>query len=205
MTNDVNKYFSSDEVSTLLDATARPYCDNDGKQFVVGIEMITGTYPMMRFDDAGEADSYVVELDKVITERFGVPVTNDEITDMLAGFDFVASKGVPTILVGRRNRLYLKGGVETALGIRPQTRVIVGYNKDQEAFAIALPEALRGNREAQAAGYFVSAKGDITCAKLFAAQRFNEQFSYDDSDKDARTYYMDKTSSDSKVAVFRRY
>lgn len=204
MTNNVTKYFTFDEILPLLDATARPYCDNDGKQFVVGLEMITGNYPMQTMTDAGEADAYVAELDKVITERFGEPVINDEITNMLEGFDFVASKGVPTILIGRRNRLYLKG-VEKALGIRPCTRVIIGYNKAKDSFAIALPEALRGNREAQAAGYFVSKRYDVTCAKLFAAQRFNETFKFDDSDKDDRTYYMDKTSSDASVAIFRRY
>jgi len=200
----VTRYFTYDEVLPLIDATAQAYCDNDGKQFVVGIEAITGHYPMHTFADPGEADAYVAELDKALVEQFGEPVIDEEVTNMLAGFDFVASKGVPTLLIGRRNRLYLKG-VEKALGIRPSTRIIVGYNKADEAFAIALPEALRGNREAQAAGYFISAKKDITCAKLFQVQRFNEKFSYDDSDKDDRTYYMDKTSSDNAVAIFRRY
>lgn len=200
----VTRYFTYDEVLPLIDATAQAYCDNDGKQFVVGIEAFTGHYPMHTFSDPGEADAYVAELDKALVEQFGEPVIDEEVTNMLAGFDFVASKGVPTLLIGRRNRLYLKG-VEKALGIRPSTRIIIGYNKADEAFAIALPEALRGNREAQAAGYFISAKKDITCAKLFQAQRFNEKFAYDDSDKDDRTYYMDKTSSDNAVAIFRRY
>lgn len=201
----VTKYFTYDEVLPMIDATAQAYCDNDGKQFVVGIEAISGHYPMHTFADPGEADAYVAELDKALIDKFGAPVIDAEVTDMLAGFDFVASKGVPTIVIGRRNRLYLQGGVEKSIGIRPKSRILIGYNKADEAFAIALPEALRGNREAQAAGYFVSAKKDITCAKIFQAQRFNEKFKYDDSDKDDRTYYMDRTSSDSKVAVFRRY
>lgn len=201
----VTRYFTYDEVLPLIDATAQAYCDNDGKQYVVGIEAITGHYLMHTFSDPGEADAYVAELDKALIDKFGVLEVNEEVTNMLAGFDFVASKGVPTIVVGRRNRLYLQGGVEKAVGIRPKSRILIGYNKADEAFAIALPEALRGNRAAQAAGYFVSAKKDITCAKLFQAQRFNEQFVYDDSDKDNRTYYMDKTSSDNAVAIFRRY
>lgn len=201
----VTKYFTYDEVLPMIDATAQAYCDNDGKQYVVGIEAITGHYPMHTFSDPGEADAYVAELDKALIDKFGVPEVNDEVANMLAGFDFVASKGVPTIVVGRRNRLYLQGGVEKAVGIRPKSRILIGYNKAEEAFAIALPEALRGRRDAQAAGYFVSAKKDITCAKLFQAQRFNEQFVYDDTDKDDRTYYMDKTSSDNAVAIFRRY
>ncbi|MGY3188789.1 hypothetical protein [Lysinibacillus sp. TE18511] len=201
----VTRYFTYDEVLPLIDATAQAYCDNDGKQFVVGIEAITGHYPMHTFADPGGADAYVAELDKALIDKFGTPVVDEEVTDMLAGFDFVASKGVPTIVVGRRNRLYLQGGVEKSIGIRPKSRILIGYNKKDEAFAIALPEALRGRRDAQAAGYFVSAKKDITCAKLFQAQRFNEHFVYDDTDKDDRTYYMDKTSSDSAVAIFRRY
>lgn len=201
----VTKYFTYDEVLPMIDATAQAYCDNDGKQYVVGIEAITGHYPMHTFSDPGEADAYVAELDKALIDKFGVSEVNAEVTNMLAGFDFVASKGVPTIVVGRRNRLYLQGGVEKAVGIRPKSRILIGYNKAEEAFAIALPEALRGRRDAQAAGYFVSAKKDITCAKLFQAQRFNEQFVYDDTDKDDRTYYMDKTSSDNAVAIFRRY
>lgn len=201
----VTKYFTYDEVLPLIDATAQAYCDNDSKQFVVGIEAITGHYPMHTFSDPGEADAYVAELDKALIDKFGVPKANNEVTNMLAGFDFVESKGAPTLLVGTQNRLYLKGGVEKALGIHPRSRVIIGYNDAEDAFAIALPAALRGNRAAQAAGYFLSARKDITCAKLFQAKRFNEKFTFTKDNIDDRTYYMDKTSSDNAVAIFRRY
>ena len=201
----VTRYFTYDEVLPMIDATAQAYCDNDGKQFVVGIEAITGHYPMHTFADPGEADAYVAELDKALTEQFGENTVNDEVTNMLAGFDFVESKGAPTLLVGTQNRLYLKGGVEKALGLHPQSRVIIGYNDNEDAFAVALPAALRGNRAAQAAGYFLSKRKDITCAKLFHAKRFNEKFAFTKDDIDDRTYYMDKTSSDSAVAIFRRY
>lgn len=201
----VTRYFTYDEVLPMIDATAQAYCDNDGKQFVVGIEAITGHYPMYRFTDPGEADAYVAELDRALIDKFGVSEVNDEVTNMLAGFDFVESKGAPTLLVGTQNRLYLKGGVEKALGIHPQSRVIIGYNDNDDAFAVALPAALRGNRAAQAAGYFLSKRKDITCAKLFHAKRFNEKFAFTKDDIDDRTYYMDKTSSDNAVAIFRRY
>lgn len=137
-------------------------------------------------------------------EKHGDKV-KDEITNLLEGFDFVPSKGIPTILVGANNRLYLKGGVEKVLGVSPQDRVVIGYRDEDDAFALVLPSALRGNREAQAAGYLISNRKDVTCAKLFHAKQLNEKYDFSEEGLSDRTYYMDKTSSDSAVAIFRRY
>lgn len=137
-------------------------------------------------------------------EKHGDKV-KDEISNLLEGFDFVPSKGIPTILVGANNRLYLKGGVEKVLGVGPQDRVVIGYRDEDDAFAIVLPSALRGNPEAQAAGYLISNRKDVTCAKLFHTKQLNEKYDFSEEGLADRTYYMDKTSSDSSVAIFRRY
>jgi len=122
---------------------------------------------------------------------------NPEIDALLAGFAFPATKGMPEIFVGKRNRLYLKGAFGGMLGVKTQTRVIIGYNPVEDAFAIVKPEALRNNREAQAAGYFVSLRYDVTAAKMFKQYNLNKY--------EGQTYYFDKASSDASVAIFRRY
>lgn len=137
-------------------------------------------------------------------EKHGDKV-KDEISNLLEGFDFVPSKGIPTILIGANNRLYLKGGVEKVLGVTSQDRVVIGYRDEDDAFALVLPSALRGNREAQAAGYLISNRKDVTCAKLFHTKKLNEKYDFSEEGLADRTYYMDKTSSDSAVAIFRRY
>lgn len=123
--------------------------------------------------------------------------SNPEIDALLAGFSFPATKGMPEIFVGKRSRLYLKGAFNGMLGVKTQTRVIIGYNPVEDAFAIVKPEAIRHNREAQAAGYFVSLRYDVTAAKMF------KQYNLDKYE--GQTYYFDKASSDASVAIFRRY
>lgn len=122
---------------------------------------------------------------------------NPEIDELLAGFSFPATKGMPEIFVGKRNRLYLKGAFGGMLGIKTQTRVIIGYRQEDNAFAIVKPEAIRHNREAQAAGYFVSLRYDVTAAKMFKQYHLDKY--------EGQTYYFDKASSDASVAIFRRF
>lgn len=125
--------------------------------------------------------------------------SNPEIDELLAGFAFPATKGMGRITIGKRNRLYLKGKdvLVGILGIKPQTRIIIGYNVVEDAFAIVKPEAIRYNREAQAAGYFVSLRYDVTAAKMFRQYNLDKY--------EGQTYYFDKASSDASVAIFRRY
>lgn len=130
------------------------------------------------------------------------PKPNPEVDAMLAGFEFTSNKGTPILMLGKRKRLYLKGDFKRVLGVNPQTRVIIGYKPDEDAFAVALPRALAGNYEAQAAGYFVSKKYDVTASSLFNQYRFNEKYELDVC---PREYYFDKASSDASVAIFRRY
>ena len=127
---------------------------------------------------------------------------NSELETLLSGFQFPAAKGTPTLMLGRRNRIYLKGAFRNLLGVEPQSRVIIGYRPADDAFAIALPRALAGNYEAQAAGYFVSKRYDVTAAKLFKTYRFNEKYGLD---RNTREYFFDKASSDASVAIFRRF
>lgn len=123
--------------------------------------------------------------------------SSSEIQELLKGFDFPATRGMPEIYIGKRNRLYLKGVFRSALGIEPQTRIIIGYRLEDNAFAIIKPEAVGDNPEAQAAGYFVSLRYDVTAAKMF------KQYNLDRYE--GQTYYFDKASSDASVAIFRRY
>lgn len=136
---------------------------------------------------------------KIIEDEPPVDEINPEIEELLAGFAFPASKGMAKITIAKRNRLYLKGKdiLNGVLGIKPQTRIIIGYNPVEDAFAIVKPEAIRYNREAQAAGYFVSLRYDVTAAKMFRQYNLDKY--------EGQTYYFDKASSDASVAIFRRY
>jgi len=125
------------------------------------------------------------------------PANSSEIHELLKGFDFPATRGMPEIYIGKRNRLYLKGVFRSALGIEPQSRIIIGYRAIDNAFAIIKPSAVGDNPEAQAAGYFVSLRYDVTAAKMF------KQYNLDKYE--GQTYYFDKASSDASVAIFRRY
>lgn len=121
----------------------------------------------------------------------------DELDSLLDGFSFPAAKGMPEIYIGKRNRLYLRGPFERTFDIQPQSRVLIGYRPKDDCIAVIRPEALRKNREAQAAGYFVSKRYDVTAAGLFTH--------YDLQKQEGAVYYFDRASSDSSIAIFRQY
>lgn len=195
----VAKFYTLDELLPTLDESARSYCESIADTYVVGIEFNNELFPMATIKEAGEADAYCAELDRTLEYHFKpVPTSefDDEEAQLLAGFTFVPNKGMSQVYVGKRNRLYLKGDVLSQLGIKPRSRVLIAFNPAEKAFAIVKPSAPSITDEMRSAGYFVSAKKDVTAAKLF------RQFKLDKYE--GKTFYADTASLSGNVVIFRQ-
>lgn len=195
----VAKFYTLEELLPVINESARSYCESVADTYVAGIEFNNELFPMMTIKEAGEADAYCAELDRTLEYHFKpVPTTefDDEEAQLLAGFTFVPNKGMSQVYVGKRNRLYLKGDVLTQLGIKPRSRVLIAFNPAEKAFAIVKPSAPSITDEMRSAGYFVSAKKDVTAAKLF------RQFKLDKYE--GKTFYADTASLSGNVVIFKQ-
>jgi len=195
------QYYTIDELLPILDGTARPYAETVANIYVVGIEHKGELYPMHTVATAGEADETVADLNKTL-ERHFAPIDEEEALEeakLLEGFSFVPSRGMTYLTVNKRNRLYLHGDIKTQLGIdvkKAKMRVLLAFNPVLQAFAIVKPTSKAVTDEMRAAGYFVSKRRDITCAKLF--REFNlDQY-------EGQTFYADTASLSGNVVIFRR-
>ncbi|MFJ7665350.1 hypothetical protein ACIQXW_23610 [Lysinibacillus sp. NPDC097162] len=195
----VAKFYTLEDLLPIIDESARSYCESVADTYVAGIEFNNELYPMITIDEPGEADAYCAELDRSLEYHFKpVPTAefDDEEAQLLAGFTFVPNKGMSQIYVGKRNRLYLKGDVLSQLGIKPRSRVLIAFNPAEKAFAVVKPTAPSLSEEMRSAGYFVSAKKDVTAAKLF------RQFKLDKYE--GKTFYADTASLSGNVVIFRQ-
>lgn len=195
----VAKFYTLEDLLPIIDESARSYCESVADTYVAGIEFNNELFPMITLDEPGEADAYCAELDRSLEYHFKpVPTSefDDEEAQLLAGFTFVPNKGMSQVYVGKRNRLYLKGDVLSQLGIKPRSRVLIAFNPAEKAFAIVKPSAPSITDEMRSAGYFVSAKKDVTAAKLF------RQFKLDKYE--GKTFYADTASLSGNVVIFKQ-
>lgn len=195
----VAKFYTLEDLLPIIDESARSYCESIADTYVAGIEFNDELFPMMTIKDAGEADAYCAELDRSLEYHFKpVPTAefDEEEAQLLAGFTFVPNKGMSQVYVGKRNRLYLKGDVLSQLGIKPRSRVLIAFNPSEKAFAIVKPTAPSLSEEMRSAGYFVSAKKDVTAAKLFKEFKLDKY--------EGQTFYADTASLSGNVVIFKQ-
>lgn len=195
------KFYTLDELLPTLTEEARPYADTVADTYVCGIEQAGELYPMITASTAEEADAFAAELSRTLDYHFAPvaavsPAADDEEAQMLEGFTFVPNNGMATIYVGKRNRLYLKGGFNAQLGIKKRSRVLIAFNKAEQAFAIVKPDSPAVTEEMRQAGYFVSNKMDVTCARLFR--------DFDLDKYEGANFYADTASLSGNVVIFRR-
>lgn len=193
------KFHTLDELLPKIDADARAYADTFAGAYVIGVEYKGESYPIQTTYEASDADIITAELTKALEYHFAeVPAIDldEEEAQLLEGFTFVPNKGMAQILIGKRNRLYLKGDIATQLDITPGRRVLIAYNPAEKAFAIVKPTSKAVSDDMRAAGYFVSKRKDVTCAKLFREFKLDEY--------EGTTYYADTASLSGNVVIFKR-
>lgn len=197
------KFYITDEIIPLINAETTSFCEATGDHYVVGAVINGEHYACFKATTAEDADFYAEELTRLIEStnaaNGAVSTPTDEDSVLLAGFTFTPNKGMAKIYVGdsdKTTRLYLKGGFDALLGVKPGKKVLIAFNRVEEAFAIVKPNSPAVNSEMKEAGYFVSQRKDVTCARLF--RDFNlEKYR-------GQTFYADETSLSGNVVIFRR-
>ena len=193
------QFYVMNDVLAMADASARSYCETVAGDYIIGIEYNNEQYPITSVPDASSADFLTEDMTKAIEHYFGItesPTFDEEEAQLLEGLSFVPNKGIPQLTIYTNNRLQLKGDIKTMLGISPRTRVLIAFNPREQAFAVVKPTSKALTDDMRAAGYFVSKRKDVACAKLF------REFNLDKLE--GKTFYADKTSLSGNVVLFKR-
>lgn len=114
--------------------------------------------------------------------------------DMLAGFEFVPSDGVPFITLDNQRRFYLNASARKLVSIRPYDRVSIAYNVEEKSLAIVKNAV--DNVHAAISVYAVDKRYYMSARKFAAMYGYSpEQAPYE--------FVYDRGSSDGDVFIFR--
>lgn len=119
-----------------------------------------------------------------------------EIADMLEGFEFVPSDGVPFITLDNQRRFYLNSSARRLLDVRPYDRVIVGYRPMDKKLAIIKTDKPLPDKDASLSDYFIDKR------YYMSARKFASTYAYVPEEAPYEFVY-DKASSDGDVFIFR--
>lgn len=61
--------------------------------------------------------------------------------DLLSGFEFVPSYGLPVVTLDKQKRFYLNAGLRSFIGVKSYDRIAIAYNPVIDALAIVKPGA----------------------------------------------------------------
>lgn len=114
--------------------------------------------------------------------------------DMLAGFEFVPSDGVPFITLDNQRRFYLNASARKLVGVKPYDRISIAYNPTEQALAIVKNAA--DNVHAAISVYAVDKR------YYMSARKFANAYAYNAEDAPYEFVY-DRGSSDGNVFIFR--
>src|SRR5690606_33422013 len=113
--------------------------------------------------------------------------------DILAGFEFVPSDGVPFITLDNQRRFYLNSSARKLIGVKPYDRVSIAYKPTEQALAIVKNSS---DLHAEISQYFVDKRYYMSARKFATTYAYApEQAPYE--------FVYDRGSSDGNVFIFR--
>lgn len=116
-------------------------------------------------------------------------------SEILEGFEFVPSDGIPAINLDKQRRFYVNSSAQKLLGVKPYDRLSVLYNALERSLAIVRPEAVSGMESAATSQYNVDKR------YYMSARKFTDIYGYSIAKAPYRFVY-DRGSSDGNVFVF---
>ncbi len=114
--------------------------------------------------------------------------------DILDGFEFVPSDGVPFITLDNQRRFYLNASARKLVGVKPYDRVSIAYKPTEQALAIV--KNASDNVHAAISAYAVDKRYYMSARKFATTYAF-------DADKAPYEFVYDRGSSDGNVFIFR--
>src|SRR5690606_39484448 len=86
--------------------------------------------------------------------------------NILAGFEFVPSDGVPFITLDNQRRFYLNASARKLIGVKPYDRVSIAYKPAEQALAIVKNA---NDIHAELSQYFVDKRDYMSARKVPSA------------------------------------
>lgn len=113
--------------------------------------------------------------------------------DILKGFEFVPSDGVPFITLDKHRRFYLNASARKLVGVKPYDRISIAYNPTEQALAIVKNAA---DVHASISVYAVDKR------YYMSARKFANAYAYKAEDAPYEFVY-DRGDSGGSVFIFR--
>ena len=120
-------------------------------------------------------------------------------SQILEGFEIVASDSVPSITRDNQRRFYINTSARRLMDVKPYERLALAYHPEMKAVAIvrAAPDA-----DEKATSEFSTSNYSIDKRYYMSARHFVEQYSY--PPEEAPYYFVyERGASDGSVFVFR--
>lgn len=118
------------------------------------------------------------------------------VSDLLSGFEVVASDSVPHISLDKQRRFYLNSSTRRLLDVKPYDRVVIAYNPAERLLAIIKPSANTGLSDVSTSNYTLDKR------YYMSARHFANNYGYP-AEQAPYMFDYDRGSSDGKVFIFR--
>lgn len=116
-------------------------------------------------------------------------------TEILDGFEFVPSDGVPFITLDSQRRFYLNASARKLLGVKPYDRLTIAYSSSEKALAVIKPSADM-DEHASMSVYTVDKRYYLSARKFAGMYGYSpEQAPYE--------FVYDRGTGDGSAFIFR--
>lgn len=119
-----------------------------------------------------------------------------DITDILEGFEFVPSDGVPSITLDNNRRFYLNSSARRLLDVKPYDRLAVLYKASTQSLAVAKPYVVDELTNAGVSNYNVDKRHYMSARKFVNLYGFSMNSA-------PFTFEYDLASNDGGVFIFQ--
>jgi len=123
-------------------------------------------------------------------------------SNLLEGFEFVASDSIPSITLDNQRRFYINTSARRLLGIKPFQRLAIAYNPEKEELAI-VKYVKEGEVEAKEAAALATSAYNVDKRYYMSARHFSKEYDYS-PEHAPYTFEYSRGKSDGTVAIFRR-
>lgn len=119
-------------------------------------------------------------------------------SELLDGFTYVPSDGVPTINLDNQRRFYINSTARRLLDVKPYDRLAVMYKADDKALAIVKPRGFSPDE----AAHLATSNFNVDKRYYMSARHFAKTNGYNPDDAPYHFVY-ERGASDGTAFVFR--
>lgn len=116
-------------------------------------------------------------------------------SDILSGFEYVASDSVPSITLDNQRRFYINSSARRLMEVKPYARIAVAYNAVNKELAIV-------KLGSDASGDALTSNYSVDRRHYMSARHFSRHYGYEPEGA-PYTFIYERGASDGRTFVFR--